>query len=394
MKHLLSLFVLCLSALSAAADEYTDPVSKVVYSYQPGSGTAVVTGGADAKGDITILERFTADGQEYVVEKVGGSSFKQHKGITGVSFPPTVKEIDSEAFRDCTSLTSVRLPEGLRLISLYAFSGSAISSVELPEGLHAVCWMSFSYCNRLKSVRIPSDIGYIEEGAFYFCDSLETIVVDEDNKLIDSRDGCNAIIVTATNELKMGCQGTVIPPSVKRIGESAFKYCQTLKEIAIPESVDTIGTNAFFKCRNLSCVSLPKSLRTIAPYAFMNTGLQTVTIPSGVKEIWGWAFAGIPTLTSITSLIENPFDLEFPICDEAAYSSVTLYVPAGTKEKYMTTAGWKDFKHIVEMDNTSVSDTISKGDAVPSPSYDFLGRPTDIAPRHGIYVRDGKKYVK
>ena len=67
MKKLPLLFLFSLSTFSVAADEYTDSVTKVVYSYEPGSGVAKVKDGKDAVGEVAILERFTVGGQEYVV---------------------------------------------------------------------------------------------------------------------------------------------------------------------------------------------------------------------------------------------------------------------------------------------------------------------------------------
>ncbi len=394
MRILFLLFVLALAFLPATADEYTDTATKVVYSYERGSDVAQVKAGKDAKGEITILERFTINGQEYVVNRVDDSAFKENKWITAVFLPQTIQDIQSHAFQNCTSLKSVPLPEGLLRIGLEAFRGSAITSLELPGSLWEVAWAAFMHCDSLKSLRLSSTSNGIRPDSFRFCDALETIVVDERNEGLDSRNGCNAIIVTATDELIMGCKGTVIPPSVKCIGEEAFGACQTLKEITIPESVDTIGTMAFYNCRNLSYVSLPKSLRIIGPLAFTYTNLQTVTIPPDVTQIWLKAFAEIPTLTSITSLIENPFDLEYPICDETGYDTVTLYVPAGTKEKYMAAEGWKDFAHIVEIDKSSVNDAIVETDAARSPVYDLQGRRLSGEPTKGIYIKDGRKYAK
>ena len=125
--------------------------------------------------------------------------------------------------------------------------------------------------------------------------------------------------------------------------------------------MESIGRQAFYKCNGLSHITLPKNLRSIGGAAFVQTSLEKVTIPSGVTDIQYKAFAEIPTLTSITSLIENPFPFQWAIIDR--YNTVTLYVPAGTKEKYMAAEGWKNFAHIVEIDKSSVNDAIVETDA-------------------------------
>ena len=80
--------------------------------------------------------------------------------------------------------------------------------------------------------------------AFYGCTSLTSIVVEEGNITYDSRDGCNAIIETVTNELILGCKSTIIPSSVTAIGDEAFYGWTSLTSVEIPSSVTVIGYSA------------------------------------------------------------------------------------------------------------------------------------------------------
>ena len=395
MKKLSLLFLFSLSTFSVAADEYTDPVTKVVYSYNPGSGVAKVMDGKDAVGEVTILERFTAGGQEYVVNFIDHGAFEHNERTTAVVFPPTVNEISSNAFYGCSSLTSVFFSEGLEYIGGNAFANCSLTSLEFPEGLNRIYWAAFSNCHRLKSIKIPSTLVTIDRSAFVCCDSLKAITIDENNEQYDSRDGINAIITRGWGTLLIGCGGTVIPSTVKAIGDEAFWCCTSLKgELVIPDSVESIGRQAFYKCTGLTHVTLPKNLRYIDGAAFVHTSLESVTIPSGVTEIGYNAFSYIPTLTSITSLIEEPFDLRENICNGDMYSTVTLYVPAGTKAKYKATEGWKKFK-IKELEKSSVGDAISESTtAIPSTFYDLQGRRLSEEPSKGVYIKDGRKYEK
>ena len=61
-------------------------------------------------------------------------------------------------------------------------------------------------------------------------------------------------------------------------------------------------------------------------------------------------------MTSIYSYIENPTNDTGANFDSSNYSNATLYVPFGTKDKYLATDGWKNFTNIVEMDETAVKD--------------------------------------
>ena len=96
--------------------------------------------------------------------------------------------------------------------------------------------------------------------AFGGCSGLTSILVDENNKIYDSRDNCNAIIKTATNALIVGCMNTKIPDSVTSIGDCAFSGCTGLTSIVIPNSVTSIKYSAFEGCGDLTiyCEALSK----------------------------------------------------------------------------------------------------------------------------------------
>lgn len=112
----------------------------------------------------------------------------------------------------------------------------------------------FSDCKGLESIQILSNVTSIGDSAFSGCSSLSSVKVAEDNKIYDSRENCNAIIMTETNILIAGCGNTKIPNSVTGIGGSAFYNCSSLTSIEIPSSVTKIElgkTNPFDGCKNL-----------------------------------------------------------------------------------------------------------------------------------------------
>ena len=117
---------------------------------------------------------------------------------------------------------------------------------------------------------------------------------------------------------------------VTRIGFGAFANCSRQISVTIPNSVTSIGQAAFYYC----------------------SGLTSITIGNSVTSIEGRAFDDID-LTSVVSLIENPFAISGNGTDDRTFSkntfsNATLYVPKGTIEKYQSTDGWKDFKFIEE----------------------------------------------
>lgn len=118
----------------------------------------------------------------------------------------------------------IEIPSSVMVIGesafLYCYD---LEEVEIPNSVRKICRNAFSCSRRLKKIKIPSSVKVIEEGAFYNCIGLEEITVDENDRWYDSREGCNAIIDSETNELISGCKNTVIPASVTKIADKAFE---------------------------------------------------------------------------------------------------------------------------------------------------------------------------
>ena len=180
---------------------------------------------------------------------------------------------------------------------------------------------AFNRCSSLTSIEIPNSVTSIGNRAFYYCSSLTSIVVDAGNTKYDSRNGCNAIIETASNTLIAGCQNTIIPNSVTSIGEWAFNGRTSLTGIEIPNSVTWIGYAAFHYC----------------------TSLTSIEIGNSVTSIGNFAFFGCDCLTKITCWATTP-----PTIDSNTFSnySADLYVPVGRKAAYKSAQYWKKFNII------------------------------------------------
>ena len=173
---------------------------------------------------------------------------------------------------------------------------------------------AFKSCTGLTSITISNSVTSIGYDAFCGCSGLTSVVMDEGNSAYDSRDNCNAIIETATNDLILGCKNTVIPNSVTRIISSAFSGCTGLTSITIPNSVKSIGSLAFYNCTGLKEVhindiaawcgvgfaDIHSNPLSYAHNLYLNGELVTeLVIPDGVKRIWN-TFSGCTSLTTIT----------------------------------------------------------------------------------------------
>ena len=162
MNRLFLLLLLQASAIASIADEYKDPLSNVIYTYDPAGDRAVVKegkewtdtddfeigyskpGSPDAKDEIIILDRFTVDGKEYIVSEIGQYAFFSMGNITSVTIPPSVRSIGRMAFAECTALSNVVLSEGLETIQGAAFSSTALSSLTIPSSVQSISPMAFA----------------------------------------------------------------------------------------------------------------------------------------------------------------------------------------------------------------------------------------------------------
>ena len=183
---------------------------------------------------------------------------------------------------------------------------------------------------------------------------------------------------------------------MKSIGESAFSRCSGLTSVTIPNSVTSIGKCAFYYCSGLTSITIGNSVTSIGMGAFYNcSGLTSITIGNSVTSIGDSAFDGVD-LTTVVSLIENPFVIEGKSSSSRAFSvntlyNATLYVPVGTIDKYKATNGWKDFVYIVEGTPTGIK-VIENTQKKNATIYDLNGVRQSEAKR-GINILNGKKIV-
>ena len=197
-------------------------------------------------GHVVIPETVTYNGTTYSVTSIGGS-----------------------AFRDCSSLTSVTIPNSVTSIGYGAFLGTSIYN-STSDGIFYVDKWVCGYKGEQ-----PSGNLVIEEGsrgiscyAFYECSGLMSVI---------------------------------IPNSVKSIGNHSFQFCYSLSSVTIPNSVTIIGEYAFSQCRGLTSISLSTSINRIAKFTFQSCeNLHSITIPEGVTNIEENAFKYCYKLKDIT----------------------------------------------------------------------------------------------
>ena len=192
------------------------------------------------------------------------------------------------------------IPNTIIEIGARAFDGCILMTLDIPNSVLTIDDYAFSHCT-FTSITIPSSVIELGHNPFAGCHALSSIIVDEDNPVYDSRNNCNAIINTQTNELITGCFNTVMLEGITSIGISAFEGCTGLTgDLVIPNSVTTIGSAAFINCWNINgTLTIGNSVISIGDYAFYDCSSITgsLTIGNSVISIGDYAFCDCSSIT-------------------------------------------------------------------------------------------------
>ena len=297
----------------------------------------VTSGNTKYSGDITIPSSVTYNGITYAVTSIRSEAFRDCSSLTSVTIPNSVTRIGSNAFSECSSLTSIIIPNSVTSIGSQAFmacpnivsmvveNGNPIydsrencnaiietatntlvegcQNTIIPKSVTKIGDYAFSRCTSLKSIFIHEDITSIDNTSFAITSSVTSIIVDENNNIYDSRNNCNAIIETSSNTLIRGCENTIIPNDVLELGTYSFYGCTGLISLTIPHNVTTIRSQSFFQCTNLKTMYLEqKTPIEVYPVIFQDVPSFTCHIPCGTKaayEASAWA-------SEVSEFVEEP----------------------------------------------------------------------------------------
>lgn len=226
------------------------------------------------------------------VTEIGSDAFKNCSSIESVTIPDGVTEIGNYAFEGCGSLKSITIPTRVTGIGENVFREcSSLTSISIPDNVTSIGYRAFENCSGLTSVTIGKSVKTIGGWAFSGCDSLTSVNIPDNVTSIG--------LVAFKNCSKL--TSITIGNGVTSIGNSAFSGCILLESIIIPDGITVIEGYTFNDCSSLESVRLPETLTTIEYNSFFNcTGLSNVIIPDGVTKIGGWAFSGCSSLESVS----------------------------------------------------------------------------------------------
>ena len=211
-------------------------------------------------------------------------AFKGCSSLTSVTIPNSVTSIGHNAFSGCSSLTSVTIPNSVTSIGGYAFRDcKSLTSVTIPNSVTSIGGYAFRDCKSLTSVTIPNSVTSIEGGMF-----KGSALYNDPSNWENGALYINDCLIKVDESLVGHFR---IKVNTRVIAEYAFNDCSVLTSVTIPNSVTSIGEWAFYKCSSLTSVTIPNSVTSIGSWAFAGcSSLTSVTIPNSVKEIGDYAF--------------------------------------------------------------------------------------------------------
>ena len=175
-------------------------------------------------------------------------------GCKNTTIHRSVTNIGYKAFHDCESISTISIPGSIKTIGIAAFEGSSLVSITLNEGLTSIGATAFQHCGNLESIEIPNSVMTIGEGVFNDCKKIKSIKLSKSLKSLPSSFCPNCSSLTEI---------VIIPNSVTSIGDLAFYGCSSLTSLTIPSGVTTVGNNTFNNLPALQSIvlySAPKNM--------------------------------------------------------------------------------------------------------------------------------------
>ena len=193
-------------------------------------------------------------------------------GFYYLNYEAKDNELGDYVFYQSTKLKEIKMPQSITRIGSSAFQQTDLDSADIPEGVKYIGISAFNMIYSLKEVSLPSTLDTLMNSAFSGCSELEIVKFHP-----------NAPIATIRSMAFMSTPKLTtleLSNSIKEIGLYAF-YNSGLTSLTLPSSITTLGASAFVGCASLATLGeLPASLTSIGAKAFQGTKLTAISVAS------------------------------------------------------------------------------------------------------------------
>ena len=229
------------------------------------------------------------------IRSIGARAFWGCKNLEGYSysaFGTKIISIGPEAFMNCKKLEgfSPTFLENVRFIGRGAFSGmDRLKEIGFPEGLLEIPEFCFGCDEALLTVKIPSTIISIGEGAF-FCSGITDISIPDTVSVMGD-------FVFSTCKKLVNVK---LSKSLKELPKRTFAMCESLLSIEIPSGVEKIGERCFEDTPSLKIVRFRGKVKSISSSAFKDSGIEIIEVPWYLKGYYKKMFPNLTIKTRLT----------------------------------------------------------------------------------------------
>ena len=372
---LLMLLSMTLCSIVAVAQIVT--VDNIEYFIQ-NDGTAAISNGKSATGNVVIPAEVEYDGKKYSVVEVGRWAFSGNTAITSVELPASVNHIGSYAFEDCTGLVSITggaetfedvgnyaltntpwlanfpAEDGLKYWKgwiIDSYQSNEFDELHIKEGI--VGKMGNSGYLRGKTIYLPKSFGYFHQDDI----QVEKFVVDKENPTFFS-DDFGAVYK------KDGKTSFYSYSESKRIyvtGQMLHKapYKSTAETFVVAEGTVCLDQSACYQGL-FDRIIVPEGCEYVLHSNFrdLSSSCKYIELPSTLKYIDMYEPRGDSQMEIVLKAKEVPEtnDTPFRYCRH-----ITLYVPKESLEKYLANSNYNGkFKEIKAIpDNVTIKGDVN-----------------------------------
>ncbi|NJM14589.1 MAG: leucine-rich repeat protein [Bacteroidales bacterium] len=309
-----------------------------------------ITGTIDARDFVFLRDSMPLLSAVYM-ESAQIAAYSGSNGTSSLVTDFSANEIPSfafcsyPAFLGKTSLTIIKLPEGIASIGAAAFYYcSGLSGISFPNSVETIMNGAFTYCTGLTgNLTLPSSLIRIYESAFFGCSGLSGNLVIPDKV---------TSIETAAFKNCTGLTGNLtLPNLLTSIGSSAFYECKFTGQLTLPAALTTLGYSAFEGCNGFTgSLAIPNGLTAIGSWTFGEcSGLSdTLYIPNSINTIENNAFDNCNGLKKIKVGRTQPPVISYSTFQNINKTTCKLGIPIGATAAYQADAKWNDFTDITE----------------------------------------------
>ena len=312
-KSLFTIALILLSAISAHAYDFSAVCSTGQTLYYT------------INGDCVNVSRENEIYPYYSNYPTGNLVIPEIVTFNGITY--AVNSISSRAFKGCTELTAVTIPNSIISIGDYAFSGcTGINSIIIPNSVSTIEAWAFESCLSLTSITIPYSVSTIGNSAFYNCNGITYVNYNAIN--CTTMASCDSPVFRNCSSLTV----LNIGDSVEHLPECAFKGCSQLTNVTIGRSLTSCSGQPFAECNSITTVNfnathyppfdtyystgaifmgltsiitlnIGDNVQVIPGNCFSGcTGITSVVFPSTIDSIGGYAFDGCNNLTGVLTI--------------------------------------------------------------------------------------------